>query len=183
MDSYIDIQLKPDAEMREAELSSKVFTKFHKALVALNTNRIGISFPRVNLNLGRLFRIHGEASLLHDLQGLCWLGALSGYCRTGDVLKVPEAVKYRIISVKRSNLSKSKMNRLIARGSIDKDGEKRYKVKMLSQGFDNPYLDLFSSSTGQVHRKFFEFSDIKEKPMVGIFDTYGLSKTATVPCF
>lgn len=183
MDSYIDIQLKPDAEMRESELSSKVFTKFHKALASLNTNRIGISFPRIKLNLGRLFRIHGETSLLHDLQGLEWLGPLSGYCQVGKVTTVPGESKHRIISVKRSNLSKSKLNRLIVRGSIDKDGEKRYKVKMLSQGFDNPYLDLFSSSTGQVHRKFFEFSDIKEKPVIGFFDTYGLSKTATVPWF
>ncbi|MGL5371771.1 MAG: type I-F CRISPR-associated endoribonuclease Cas6/Csy4, partial [Plesiomonas shigelloides] len=44
MDAYIDIRLMPDAEMREAELSSKVFTKFHKALVTLQSNKIGISF-------------------------------------------------------------------------------------------------------------------------------------------
>lgn len=183
MDSYIDIELKPDAEMRESELSSKVFTKFHKAIASLNTNRIGISFPRIKLNLGRLFRIHGEVSLLNDLQRVEWLGALSGYCQIGEVSAVPEEVKYRIVSVKRSNLSKSKLKRLIARGSIDKDGEKRYKVKMLSQGFDNPYLDLFSSSTGQVHRKFFELSDIQENPVIGFFDAYGLSKTATIPWF
>lgn len=72
MNSYIDIRLKPDAEMREAELSSKVFTKFHKALVTLNSHKIGISFPQMKLSLGQLFRIHGDASLLHDLQG--WIG-------------------------------------------------------------------------------------------------------------
>lgn len=183
MDSYIDIQLKPDAEMREAELSSKVFTKFHKALVTLNSNQIGISFPLVNLKLGCLFRIHGKASLLHDLQGLNWLEPLIGYCRVGTILPVPQQIHYRVISAKRSNLSKSKLKRLIARGSIDKEGEKIYKVKMLSQGFDNPYLDLFSSSTGQVHRKFFEFSNIQDQPVAGVFDSYGLSKTATIPWF
>lgn len=183
MDSYIEIQLKPDAEMREAELSSKVFTKFHKALVGLKTNQIGISFPQVNLKLGRVFRIHGDASLLNDLQGLNWLGPLNGYCKLSDILTVPENTQHRIVSEKRSNLSKAKLRRLIVRGSIDKEGEKRYKVKMLSQGFNNPYLDLFSSSTEQIHRKFFEFSDLKSEPVNGTFDSYGLSKVATIPWF
>lgn len=183
MDSYIDIRLKPDAEMREAELSSKVFTKFHKALVKLNSNKIGISFPQAHLKLGRLFRIHGEKHLLNDLQGMDWLGALSGYCQVSDISNIPSNVQYRVVSTKRSNLSKAKLRRLIARGNIDKEGEKRYKVKMLSQGFDNPYLDLFSQSTGQVYRKFFEFSELVESPTSGEFDTYGLSRTATIPCF
>lgn len=183
MDAYIDIRLMPDAEIREAELSSKVFIKFHKALVKLQSNKIGISFPEANIKLGRLFRLHGEMSVLHDLQGLNWLGPLAGYCKITTVTNVPDQVQYRIISVKRSNLSKAKLMRLIARGSIDKDGEKRYKVKMLSQGFDNPYLDLSSSSTGQVYRKFFEFSDIQADPVDGEFDSYGLSRTATVPWF
>lgn len=183
MDAYFELHLKPDAEMREAELSSKVFTKFHKALVMLNTNEIGISFPQAHIKLGKVFRIHANKRILNDLQGLDWLGALSGYCRISDILPVPKHAQFRIISDKKSNLSKAKLRRLIARGNIDKEGEKRYKIKMLSQGFDNPYLDLFSSSTGQVHRKFFEFSDVTDKPVEGVFDSYGLSKTATVPWF
>ncbi|WP_434339123.1 type I-F CRISPR-associated endoribonuclease Cas6/Csy4 [Motilimonas cestriensis] len=183
MDSYIDIRLQPDAELPEAELSSKVFTKFHKALVTLNTDQIGISFPEMNVKLGLLFRLHGEASLLHDLQGLKWLGPLAGYCQTSEILVVPEQVHYRVITVKRSNLSRAKLRRLIARGNIDNDGKKRYKHKMLNQGFDNPYLDLRSGSTGQVHRKFFEFGQLQLKPAYGKFDSYGLSKTATVPWF
>jgi len=183
MDFYIELQLKPDAEMRETELSSKVFTKFHKALVKLKTNQIGISFPKVHFKLGRVLRIHGEENLLKELQELDWLGPLNGYCQLSNTLSVPKNTQYCIISEKRSNLSKAKLRRLIARGSIDKEGEKRYKIKMLSQGFDNPYLDLFSSSTQQVHRKFFEFSDLKDKPIDGVFDSYGLSKTATIPWF
>jgi CRISPR-associated protein, Csy4 family len=110
MDSYIDIRLKPDAEMLEAELSSKVFTKFHKALVMLNSDQIGISFPEVDVKLGRLFRLHGEARFLYDLQDLNWLGSLSGYCEVSEILTIPEQVKYRVISVKRSNLSKRSLD-------------------------------------------------------------------------
>ncbi|MDF0605742.1 type I-F CRISPR-associated endoribonuclease Cas6/Csy4 [Neisseriaceae bacterium TC5R-5] len=183
MNHYIDIRLKPDAEMCEAELSNKIFTKFHKALVRLSTNQIGISFPEVRVKLGRLFRLHGETSLLHDLQGLDWLGPLTGYCQVSGILLVPDKVQYRVISVRRSNLSSAKLRRLIARGSIDKDGEKRYKVKMLSEGFDNPYIDLISGSTEQVYRKFVKFGELQLQPVPGKFDSYGLSSTATVPWF
>ena len=169
--------------MREAELSSKVFTKFHKALVSLQTDKVGISFPFVNLKLGKLFRIHGEQSLLGKLQGLTWLGELSKHCNQGGILKIPDNVNYRVVSQKRSNMSNAKLKRLIARGNIDEAGVKNYKIKMLSQGFENPYLDVFSSSTGQIRRIFFEFSDILPRPTQGVFDSHGLSKTATVPWF
>ena len=183
MNCYIDIHLKPDAELKEADLSAKVYAKFHKALVTLNTNKIAISFPKVKHKLGLLYRLHGSETLLNDLQKLNWIGPLQGYCKISDITPIPKQVSYRIISVKRSNMSKAKLNRLIERGTIDKTGEKRYKIKMLSQGFDNPYLDLLSSSSGEVYRKFFEFSDIVNSPVDGMFDTYGLSKTATVPWF
>ncbi|MBE3662718.1 type I-F CRISPR-associated endoribonuclease Cas6/Csy4 [Vibrio navarrensis] len=183
MDSYIDIHLRPDAEMNEAELGSKVYTKFHKALVKLNTNQIAMSFPDANLKLGQLFRVHGPVSLLNDLQGLCWLGPLVGYCQISEVLSVPEQVQYRVISAKRRNLSSAKLRRLIARGSINKEGEQRYKKKMLSQSIKAPYLDLQSGSTGQKYRKFFEFGEMRSIPTSGKFDSYGLSQSATVPWF
>lgn len=80
-------------------------------------------------------------------------------------------------------MSKAKLERLKKRRSIDKDGIKRYKNEMFSQGFDNPYLDISSSSSGQFYRKFFEFGDLLDRPVEGEFDAYGLSKIATVPWF
>jgi CRISPR-associated endonuclease Csy4 len=183
MNSYIDIVLKPDAELREAELSSKVFTKFHKGLVTLETNQIGISFPKVKVKLGLVYRLHGNEDKLIELQGLNWLGPLIGYCNVSGICPIPDVVQYRNIKERRSNLSSSKLRRLIARGSIDKDGEKRYKIKMLSNSFGNPYLDILSSSTGQVYRKFFNFGEVLAEPIVGTFDSYGLSKSATIPWF
>lgn len=183
MNSYIDIYLQPDSELNEAQLSSKVFTKFHKALVILNTNQIGISFPQMNYKLGKHFRIHGNKSLLNDLQGLDWLGPLKGYCKINEITPIPDLIKYRNISCKRSNMSNAKLKRLVDRKTIDAQGIKRYKEKMLSQGYSNPYLDLLSQSTNQIYRKFFEFGQIQDQRSEGIFDSYGLSKTATVPWF
>ena len=49
MEHYIEIKIKPDAEMRENVLLNKVYTKFHKRLWDLKSSEIGISFPEYSL--------------------------------------------------------------------------------------------------------------------------------------
>ncbi|MBL4765835.1 MAG: type I-F CRISPR-associated endoribonuclease Cas6/Csy4 [Colwellia sp.] len=183
MDHYIDIKTIPDAEMRESVLLNKVYTKFHKALCDLKSNRIGISFPEYRIKLGRLIRIHGDQSILNDLQGLNWLGGLSGYCKVSDIVKVPEKCKYRVISRKQANMTEAKLRRLIKRGSIKPEEIKAYKAKMFSQGLDYAFLELESSSNGHNHRRFIEFDHLLENALAGEFDQFGLSKTATIPWF
>ena len=80
-------------------------------------------------------------------------------------------------------MSKSKLERLKRRGSITPGEEKTYKAKMFSQGLDNPYLDLESGSTGQKHRRFIHFGPLMDQSVAGKFDSYGLSKVATIPWF
>ncbi|MGR6859126.1 type I-F CRISPR-associated endoribonuclease Cas6/Csy4 [Aliivibrio salmonicida] len=41
--------------MRENVLLNKVYTKLHKALVTLNSDSIGVSFPQYNVILEELF--------------------------------------------------------------------------------------------------------------------------------
>lgn len=183
MDYYIDIKLKPDAEIRENVLMNKVYTKLHKMLFDLNSNDIGVSFPDYKVKLGKVLRIHGTNEKLLVLQGCNWLGGLSGYCDTCKIQVTPGKVEFRIISRKQSNMTQAKLNRLIKRGSISADKIKNYKTKMFQQGLDNPYLELESSSNGNKHRRYISFGELDEKPSIGKFDCFGLSKTATVPCF
>lgn len=183
MDYYIDIEIKPDVEMRESPLINLVYNKLHKALVKLKSEQIGVSFPGYQIKLGRLLRLHGDKTDLQNLQGLNWLGGIAGYCNISDVKNVPADAKYRTISRIRTNMSKSKLKRLKRRGSITPDEEKIYKAEMFSQGLDNPYLDLESGSTGQKHRRFIQFGHLLDQPVAGKFDSYGLSKDATVPWF
>ena len=185
MDYYFEIKLKPDFEMRESLLMSLVYNKFHKALVTLRSDRIGVSFPDYKIKLGRIIRFHGCKT---DLQNLCstnWLGGLIGYCAVSKIMPVPANVEYRIISRIRTNMSQSKLKRLKRRGSITPLEEKRYKAKMFSQGLVNPYLDLKSSSTKQIYRRFISFSALMNEPHNDNdkFDSYGLSDTATIPWF
>ena len=183
MDHYIDVLLKPDAEMRESPLMNLVYNKFHKALVKLKTELIGVSFPKYHVKLGKVVRLHSDKTNLQNLQGLNWLGGIAGYCEISDVKNVPADVKYRTVSRIRTNMGKSKLERLKRRGSITPSEEKNYRAKMFSQGLVNPYLDLKSGSTGQKHRRFIHFGPLLDQPVQGKFDSYGLSKVATVPWF
>jgi CRISPR-associated endonuclease Csy4 len=183
MDYYVDVQLLPDAEMRENVLLNMVYTKFHKALFDLNSTTIGISFPKYQVKLGSLIRIHGSNSDLDTLQKVNWLGALSGYCRISPITKTPETVQYRSVSRIQSNMTQSKLNRLLKRGSIKPEQVREYKAKLFSKGLDNPYVELQSASNGNKHRRYIQFGDLKSEPISGEFDQFGLSKSATIPWF
>jgi len=183
MNHYINIQIKPDAEMRENVLLNKVYTKLHKPLHSLKTNDIGISFPNYKVKLGDVIRLHGSEASLTELQSSNWLGGLIGYCDISEIQEIPNDVKHRTVSRIQSNMTASKLRRLIKRGSINADEAKQYKAKMFTQGLDNPYLELESSSNGNKHRRYLAFGELLEIAAEGEFDQFGLSKTATIPWF
>ncbi|MGD7033450.1 type I-F CRISPR-associated endoribonuclease Cas6/Csy4 [Methylotuvimicrobium buryatense] len=183
MDYFIDIQIKPDAEIRENVLLNKVYTKLHKALYDLKSTDIGVSFPEYKLKLGSVIRIHAVEKRLEALQQGGWLGGLIGYCAISLVQSIPDQVQYRTVSRIQSSMSPAKLKRLIKRGSIRESEIKQYKAKMFQKGLDNPFLELESGSNGHLHRRYLAFSELMDKPMQGEFDQFGLSKTATIPWF
>ncbi len=193
MTYYQDIELYPDNEIDIAFLRNKVYTKLHKAIFDLSTTNIGISFPQSDKKLGCIIRIHSTQGKLNELQNLNWLGGLSGYCKVGDILPVPDKVDgYLTVSRIRQNMSISKMQKRIthqkATGCLKTDDdikayEKQYKAKMFKTGLDNPYLELQSTSTGNKYRIYIAFGAIQKQPESGEFNKFGLSPTATVPIF
>ena len=183
MNHYIDIEIKPDAEMRENVLLNKVYSKLHKALFDLNSSDIGISFPAYKFILGRIIRLHGEEPKLAELQATDWLGGLKGYCNLSGIEPTPSEVLYRTISRKQSNMTEAKLRRLIKRGSINDNEVKAYKAKMFNAGLHNPYFELKSSSNGRKHRRYIQFGELSSESVDGLFDQFGLSKAATVPWF
>jgi len=183
MNHYIEIMLKPDAEMRENVLLNMVYTKLHKALFDIDNKTIGVSFPGYQLKLGNRIRLHGDLAALENLQALNWLGALIGYCSISELCKVSDGVQHRTISRKQSNMTQAKLNRLVKRGTIAPEKVRDYRAKMFAIGLDNPYLELESSSNGNKHRRYLEFGELKTEAVAGQFDCFGLSKSATVPWF
>lgn len=183
MEFYIDIQLKPDAEMPVNRLLNALYTKLHKALCDLESEQVGVSFPAYKVLFGDKIRIHGSMVNLTQLQSQDWVGRLVGYCKFSDILSVPSDCKFRTVKRKQATMSRSKLNRLLKRGSITALDIKTYKAKMFDQGLDNPYLEVVSGSNGHLHRRYIAFGPILEHAVQGSFDQFGLSKAATVPWF
>lgn len=183
MDFYIDVKLKPDAEMPVNRLLNVLYSKFHKALCDLKSEQLGISFPAYKIMLGNQIRIHGSSSSLTDLQGIQWIGGLVGYCDVSQIFAVPKGPLYRTVGRKQTAMSQAKLNRLLKRGSISEQDAKQYKAKMFTKGLDNPYLEMVSGSSGHKYRRYIEFGELLTQPVLGKFDQFGLSKTATVPWF
>lgn len=170
--------------MRENVLLNKVYTKFHKRLYDLKSSEIGASFPSYQVKLGQTLRIHGIQKSLAELQNENWLGGLIGYCDVSVIEKIPAQIEgYRTVSRIQTTMSYAKLKRLKQRRSIKPEEEKIYKARMFSKGIDNPYLELKSTSNGQKHRRYIEFGEILENPVNGLFDSFGLSKKATIPWF
>ena len=183
MTHYVDIRLMPKKEIRENFLLNQIYTAFHKRLYDLKANDIGVSFPEYYLKLGRLFRIHGTKEVLEKLNEKEWIGKYQQHCKISQIEEIPKNVKYRTVSRIQQNMTEAKLRRLIKRGSISEDEVKRYRIKMYQGGLDNPYVELISMSTGQLHRRFIAFGELQDKGTYGEFDIFGLSKTATIPWF
>jgi CRISPR-associated endonuclease Csy4 len=183
MDYYLDIQVKPDTEMRENVLLNKLYTKLHKVLFDINSTDIGVSFPNYKVTLGHTLRLHATENRLVELQKSNWIGGLSGYCQINPIQVIPALVSYRTVSRIQSTMSQAKLKRLIKRSTITEDQIKGYKAKMFQKGLDNPYLELESTSNSHKHRRYIAFSKTTDTKINGCFDSFGLSKLATIPWF
>jgi CRISPR-associated endonuclease Csy4 len=183
MDHYIDITLRPNAELRENALLNMAYSKLHKALFDLESSAIGVSFPAFQVKLGNRIRLHGSQGALTQLRALDWLGGLTSCCDVTDLQPVPNQVQHRTIFRIQSTMTQAKLNRLIRRGSIEPEKVREYKAKMFSKGLSNPYLELESTSNGHKHRRYIAFGEFLAEPVHGVFDHFGLSKQATIPWF
>ena len=183
MDHYLDIKIVPDEEVPVYFIRNKIYTKLHKALFSLNSTDIGVSFPNYKIKLGNVIRLHSSENSLSKLQNENWLGGLTGYCAVSEIQPIPDIVSYRTISRKQANMTAAKLRRLIKRGSITAAEANQYKAKMFANGFDDPYLELESTSNGNKHRRYIVFGELTQKRDAGSFDQFGLSKEAMIPWF
>jgi len=75
------------------------------------------------------------------------------------------------------------MRRSVKKGWINEE-EAQQRIRTMEEArTDLPWLNLRSLSTGQSFRLFIRHGELLSAPVVGMFSTYGLSATATVPWF
>jgi CRISPR-associated endonuclease Csy4 len=191
MKYYIDIVLTPNKEDNLSFIWSKVYTQMHLALVEIKSDdgvEIGFSFPFYNNHefpLGDTLRVFSSSKeLLNTLNINHWLKKLEGFVYTGNINDVPSDVK-EYVTFSRKQF-KSNISRLARRYAKRHDMSIEEALDVYkdanAQHTDLPFVYIKSLSTDQEMKIFIEKS-VKTNPENGLFSTYGLSKTSTVPWF
>ena len=182
MDHYFDITIK-SKRLKTTTLLNDVYTEFHRLLCRLQASDVGVSFPEQDVTLGSIMRIHSSAERLSEVKHANWPSDLIEHCTIGDVESTPQDCEHRQLLRKRPSKSLSKLRRAIRRGSIGPDQMKDYIGKMLKGAITEPFMQLKSATTGKIHRRHIALSEPSSIPVAGEFDSFGMSKGATVPWF
>ena len=187
MDHYVDIGVQPDPEFPHHQLMSALYAKLHRALVARNSTRIGVSFPGVDMkaqHLGTRLRLHGDLASLLDLLESDWLASMRDHVTLAQPRRVPEEVKHRAVRRVQAKSNPERLRRrLILRHNFDAQEARQRIPDDVARLVRLPFVQLRSASTGQTYRMFIEHGPVQSTAIPGDFNTYGLSQVATIPWF
>lgn len=187
MNQYIEIRLLPDPEFTPIVLMNALFAKLHRALVKLNSNAIGLSFPSVQQEqsaTGNRLRLHGKADDLQHLMDQNWLTGMHDHIATNGPNPVPENAHYRIVRRVQTKSNPERLRRrLMKRKGVTQEEARRAIPDSAAKYAKLPFVSIKSGSTGQEFRLFIDHLPITNHPVSGKFNSYGLSPTATVPWF
>ena len=165
-------------------------SKLHRALVQLQTNTIGVSFPRhvvvpvSQRTLGSVLRLHSSESALSELMSLNWLKGMRDHVTVSDLAPVPSGALHRLVKRRqfKTNVDRLRRRRMKRKGetveqavcAIPDTVERTPKL---------PFVQLRSTSTGQAFCVFIEHGDVQANNISGSFSTYGLSQGGSTPWF
>lgn len=188
MDHYLDIHLLPDPEFAPLDLMDALYAKLHRALVALRSEAIGVSFPQVGslgVGLGGVMRLHGSQQHLTDLMLANWLAGMRDHVTVSPVQAVPlNRIGYRVVSrVQAKSNPERERRRLMRRKGLDEAQARARIPDSAAETLALPYARLRSQSTGQAFHLFIRHGAIVDRATDGAFNAYGLSSAATIPWF
>ena len=184
MDFYFEISIQKETSDPNRVLSGLV-SALHKTLFDKQACDVGISFPELEQHsLGRKLRLHGTQLRLMPFQQGDWIDDnLLGEVEIKEVMLAPVDTLHRCFYRKQPTKSKAKLRRALKRGYFNPDDAPHYRQKMAEEGFNSGFLMLKSSSNNQFHRRYVVMGALQEAPIKGEFDSFGLSRIATVPWF
>ncbi|KAF7597959.1 MAG: type I-F CRISPR-associated endoribonuclease Cas6/Csy4 [Candidatus Dactylopiibacterium carminicum] len=187
MDHYIDLRVRPDPEFPVPQLLNALAAKLHRALVALQAEDIGVSFPHHKAKgsgLGDILRLHGTAARLQTMMQSDWLQGMADHVEQAGILPVPMGAQFRVVRrvQAQSNAERIRRRQIKRHGWSEKEARERIP-DAVEKRLDLPWLTLRSQSTGQNFRLFVEHLPCQPAANPGRFNAYGLSNTATIPWF
>lgn len=187
MDHYIDLRVRPDPEFPVPQLLNALAAKLHRALVTLQAEDIGVSFPHhkpKGTGLGGVLRLHATAARLQVLMQSDWLQGMADHVEQAGIQSVPTGAQFRVVRrvQVQSNAERIRRRQIKRHGWTETEARERIP-DTVEQRLDLPWLTLRSQSTGQNFRLFIEHLPCQQEAMPGRFNAYGLSSTATIPWF
>jgi len=187
MDHYLEIQLLPDPEFSAPMLMGALYSKLHRALVSLQSKRIGVSFPeyqRKPKSLGGVLRIHGDENALRHLQEMEWLKGMRDHSRVSAIQPVPAGASHIVVQRRqfKTNAERLRRRRMKRKGETHEQATQAIPDSVERKP-DLPFLVLRSQSSGQAFHLFIDQGPLGSERVEGQFNCYGLSQSATVPSF
>ena len=194
MKFYIEITLRPSPndEIPIYFLWQKLYQQIHLGFVEIQDSQgnvpVAASFPQYSEELNHLgckLRLFAEdKQTLESFNAPKWLNRLTDYVHIKQIQQVQDNVT-EFACFKRQQVKSS--NERLARRKAKRSGNDYQQVLEQLKGYDEkrvqtPYINIKSQSTGNQFRLFIE-KRIAENAQEGQFNSYGLSKTATVPWF
>lgn len=168
---YIDFSII--AKEGTHELMAILFSRLHRRLWDLNSDRIGVSFPEYSLNpctVGNYLRVHGSATDLEELMVASWLRGFTHHLEVSSIREAPATTTFaRWARGENAGCA-------IARRMYRERGE------VYRRNLRLPHLYIGSRSSRQARYRF-GIRRIESPETGGAFNTFGLSRTATVPIF
>ena len=182
MDYYQQFTLLPDPEFPETLLISALIAKLHRALHELGEGEVGVSFPNLNKTLGSILRLHGTRDALERLDGSNWFKGMRDHLDISKIESVPEIKEWCQVKRRQPILSAAKVRRNIKRETYSEMEAEVIWANSTNKALKGPYAQLRSGSSGQTFRLYIEQLR-RQNEVLGRFNSYGLSREATVPWF
>jgi len=199
MKYYIDIKLLGDTEITLGFIWQKVYSEVHLALVRQKDNDemigLGLSLPNYNQSfpLGDTIRLFAQTK--EELTALKIeerLKKFVDYLNIESIKEVPNDIKTYVTFSRKRFKSNAEIRRLAKRYAkrnniSEEEALAEYtlteeKYTKLKEKNKLPFINIKSTSTNQFLKVFIEKKEM-DKEEIGKFNTFGLSKTSTVPWF
>lgn len=188
MTYYIEIKLLHDPEISLGFIWKKVFTQIHLALVEQGSSTVGVSFPGYG---DKIFPMGDTVRLFAATQGeleavdiLKWMNRLKDYVTISKITKIPDDIQaYAQFFRVQVKTGKERLARRYAkRHDVTYEEALRHYEQMEEKSLTLPFVMLSSLSSNQEMKLFIERNFLNEERS-GSFNSYGLSREATVPLF
>ncbi|GAA5087203.1 type I-F CRISPR-associated endoribonuclease Cas6/Csy4 [Paenalcaligenes hermetiae] len=184
---YFTINILNDPDFPVHQVMTAVYMRLHQALVQLQQNHIGVSFPHYRKNprtLGEILRLHGTQQDLAALREGVWLQqGVRDHIIVSDTMQAPQTDMHCHVSRVQPKYNKA---RLVRRQQRRKSLSYQEALELYEHFTPStqrwPFVEMRSKSSAQTFPLFIS-QQLTSIEKTGVFSFYGLSSQATVPWF